>query len=610
LLFRNIICANLCDSWQPILHLCQLPDSLVGLCDYYSLVASISRMGCWTKFASLVVVGCVLLVAPRLFESVGPTKPELGARSSPENIDVHGFKMPQFLHEKYPDFIDTLYGQGLDQRCFHKMPQDGVCLIGIPDDKCDLWFFRASQRSCRAQNTSRGLCPCHLKAISSVENVFLTAVFERKTLKTMIAFSRKNWTRRSADVDENMEGNETSSLSLAIHSPVSTESWALVDASSSEFCALSCMYGQRILRRKTAEVNVTIRHLLKSDKLVSHRESPQRSTLFVSHRWSCSALRSSSNVTDAEAITGVYYALDSAATSPGHAADMLLFGLGQYFAERLNEKNVPWLVPCSDNWEVEESVWIWTRFFLELNEVLRLPVRALDVHLLDVATFHTTHRFDQVHFATYYLGWNQACFKPVLARQLWPHVLQRFLNWEANVPSQKAKNTSVKRICLMKVLSASNNTASMGSPQRAFLFSSRFYTLMQGHNIAWVQPTIPLLERMWHINTAELIVTTWGSAMATTTALLMPRNDVDASLRLLVLIHPGYCLEASRLLKSRKKHCTNIAARGPSRMLRNAITIRDSALTDFVGGKMFCAKFVVVTSLRFVRPHDVEFRCN
>jgi hypothetical protein len=441
----------------------------------------------------------------------------------------------------------------LDQSCFHDMPSDGLCLNPYNvTSGCVLFFRRFSQLACAGFEASRGLCPCGLKRTSEVRNVRITAIFSGNLVSSILAFAFDTVLR----------------------------SWSLIDSSSSEFNSLSCMYGHRVLRKKLTDVYTAFRSLSGSYEgarlTISKALSP----------WACSSNIRFANHSD------VFYALDSSLNSPGHAVDSIFFAIGLYFRDDLHTRGVPWIVPCSDQW-TSTTAWTWTKFFVEINQVLQLPVFPLDIRWINATDLHT-FPFPVVHFAPYYLGWNQGCVRHVTSQLLWPY-------------AEKGASSlgSPKAISFMKVLFP--NSTSMYSPKRAFLFSLRYYKMLEVNHVVTLGANVPLIERMFLVNKAELIVTTWGSALAIATTLMIAQGN--RSHRLLVLIHPGYCLEASRLLRSRKKTCSTVTARGPSRVVHRKMMVRDGALTDFVGGNGFCAKFLVVAALKFVRQSDIEFRC-
>jgi hypothetical protein len=258
-------------------------------------------------------------------------------------------------------------------------------------------------------------------------------------------------------------------------------------------------------------------------------------------------------------------------------------------------------------------------------------------------------RFRLVHFVNYNSERNQVCFKPVLRLRLWPSVAQLAATrrWDESLRTAGIENGQftecaptlsknetqlpvqfdhVKRFAFMKIVGAKGSAGIATSPDRSFLYSKRFSTLLCDKGILEAPPVLPLLERMWHVNTAEMIVTTWGSAMATITNLLMPRRRaaVDGSLphefrnmsvadpqfpqqRILVLVHPSYCHEVF-VLKVPYKSCSQLT-RSPSAMFTNTISMHRHAPTDFIGGPDFCVKYLLVSSLRYVVSRDLDFSC-
>lgn len=492
----------------------------------------------WKTLGGAILFVALLLSATRLNEQ----------RLQPISISTN--YSSNLAHDAANLTVET-YGR-FDQRCFHPMPRDMLCLEPFnASGNCSLFFRRFSQHACVGRESSGELCPCRKRKSFVVKDVVLASTFTAGAFpSTLVAFSQNRL------------------------------SWDLVDGSSAEFCALPCMYGIRALRQQLGAV-YNMFHAL------SGAPSTLPAMAHATEPWSCSSLAHVSSRSGE-----VFYALDRSVSSPGHSSDLLMFALGLYFSEGLD---VPWVVPCSDGWS-STTAWAWTRFFVELNEVLKLPVFALDIRYLTINMFGV-HKLPSVRFAPYYLGWNQACLRPTVARILWPHARN----------TAATRDKQLWRISFLKVLFP-NNVSSMQSPQRAFLYSLRFFQMLKIANVTVVSPTLTLLERMWHVNTAELVITTWGSAMAIAASLLIPQGN--RSHRLLVLIHPGYCLEASRLLRSRKKSCSSVAARGPSRIFRGSMRVRDGATTDFDGGPGFCAKFLVVGALRFVRASDVEFKCS
>ncbi|CUG93133.1 Hypothetical protein, putative [Bodo saltans] len=88
-----------------------------------------------------------------------------------------------------------------------------------------------------------------------------------------------------------------------------------------------------------------------------------------------------------------------------------------------------------------------------------------------------------------------------------------------------------RRVAILKTISKpsrnQNNSASpmFTSPHRSYQDSMRFERRLLERGILPLSPTLPLFERMWHVNTAELIVTTWGSTSTTIINLLFERQQ-------------------------------------------------------------------------------------
>ncbi|CUG91164.1 Hypothetical protein, putative [Bodo saltans] len=101
------------------------------------------------------------------------------------------------------------------------------------------------------------------------------------------------------------------------------------------------------------------------------------------------------------------------------------------------ERQVPWLVPCSDEWDNRspdtQAPLLWTEFFLELNDALQFPIYPVDFHKhfdVDSPNFSPLV-FSTVHFASSQLGMNALCFKKIRQSLLWPHAvrLESERNW-------------------------------------------------------------------------------------------------------------------------------------------------------------------------------------
>ncbi|CUE73070.1 Hypothetical protein, putative, partial [Bodo saltans] len=308
--------------------------------------------------------------------------------------------------------------------------------------------------------------------------------------------------------------------------------------------------------------------------------------------------------------------------------------------------------------------------------------------------------FSTVHFASTQFGMNTLCLKKTLQSLLWPHSVRlegernwthvsekRFEMFDENMPPsssrvpqqlpssnstqsdamqrQTSSNhsahvvvnpaavvvnnasnswTTFRRISLLKILakpplaSANRTTATLvfNSPERSYQYSMRFERLLLERGILPLSPTLPLFERMWHVNTAELIVTTWGSTSTTIINLLFERqqqhNGSDDSgndgalrlseapplrpLRMLVLVHPLYCHEAFLAFRTTKKFLCDpcrLSKKSTSRLLsatrKHKVSRNAGDLADHYGGQDFCVKYVLTQSLRFVRSRELDFTC-
>jgi hypothetical protein len=555
--------------------------------------------------------------------------------------------------------------------CAHDESWDGFCVVPAREEaqrpshdsasgRCRLALWRASQPQCQnGISTSKvsQLCPCRAKRPVTVHDVGL-AMMRSPQGHTLVAAA---FTRRGpADVHN-------------------ASVWFLVDVSSYEYSFMPCWYGLGSLATSARLLENAFDMFLRSPRPTT---APPGATLPVASEslllWQCSAMRqhpsavrsiqqtAPTNTTQSLTqgtsshdwlileTTPVYYALEKYADVAGHALELLINGVGQYIAEGLDKRGVPWLVPCSDDWRGNGArPLIWTRFFLELNEVFQFPVYPVDMgRVLDIDHRTVALRFATVHFATSYLAWNIACFKPTVLDRLWPHVKtaamkhewsstlshrleeerQRFLPNSTTATANNVISTSsssshldhrhhhyhppqVNRIAFVKTL-IHESVGSYASPDRAYLYSMRFQRLLLRHNVTSLSTTLPLLERMWAINEAELIVTTWGSALTTTMALMIAatrrgersnQSTVGTRRRILVLVHHGYCHEAFQLFDAlRHRLCAPKARR--ARIVRGGMSLRAFHLADVVDDNL-CVKYLLVPSLRDVSSRDLAFSC-
>lgn len=218
------------------------------------------------------------------------------------------------------------------------------------------------------------------------------------------------------------------------------------------------------------------------------------------------------------------------------------------------------------------------------------------------------------------------------------------------------------RIAMIKMLpnkkSSSNissiSTAAFKTPGRGYTYSYRFEHELLQRGILSMNPTLALFERMWHANNAELIVTTWGSTLAVLINVLFERqqrddgavnftsqtteshvrraaageitsrrddDDLDDDslpqrpLRILILIHPEYIGETSELFQKTSRFLqdprhipTSFSSTLYSKVSRHRMFRAKGALSDFYGGRDFCAKYVLVHNLDFV-GRELDFRC-
>ncbi|CUE58895.1 Hypothetical protein, putative [Bodo saltans] len=467
------------------------------------------------------------------------------------------------------------------------------------------------------------------------------------------------------------------------------------------------------------------RFALRNSQQSSNDRQPQKKKSASRQPSSCSALRAhrlarGGNESGNATTPPVYYALDLHAGIAGHALEELLSGIGQYVQEGLRELQIPWIVPCSDEWQNNRSPGsraplIWTQFFLELNDALQFPFYPVDFYKhfdVDSPEFSPLV-FSAVHFASAHFGMNALCFKKLLESLLWPHAarLGGERNWtdvsekrfeslydkfplpmparlfrnslhaetssfvgagqnntrsvaanialssaakwshhEANRNPNTLRNASNgvlqptnrwqsnKRIAILKVHKKTSTTGSLApvvnSLERSYLYSLRFDRLLLLQRILPLSPTLPLFERMWHVNNAELIVTTWGSTSTTVMNLLFEGhrqhnhsggvNDDDhggsrriLTKRILVLVHSSYCHEAFHVFRTSKKFLcdpqrfsqTLPSTRLLSTIVRQKVSRNTGDLADHYGGKHFCVMYVLTQSLRLVGRRELDFRC-
>ncbi|CUG93003.1 Hypothetical protein, putative [Bodo saltans] len=461
------------------------------------------------------------------------------------------------------------------------------------------------------------------------------------------------------------------------------------------------------------------------------RQAPNE--VYLSRRpWSCTALRAhplsthhhhkeESGQQSPPPPPPVFYSFDRYAMVSGNAIEHIADGVGQYVTQGFQAKRIPWLVPCSDDWgydngaagsgDNKRSPWLWTQFFVELNDALQFPFYSVDFHKhfdVDSPQFSPLV-FGTVHFAAPSIGYSSLCFKSVFQSFVWPHAVRLATKheWDAvsegrfrkelfhmsatlphlssASPHRPASATSAAslsasissspaapplswktnhRVAIMKVLptrrstfSTTTNissvpTAAFSSPGRGFIHSDQFNRALLERGILSMNPTLPLFERMWHVNNAELIVTTWGSTLTVLINLLFERQqrgddnvteqaddrshtkraasgtaaasgDDEVShavpprpLRILILVHPEYSLETTLIFRKTYRYLRNprrLPKSFSSPLLSKVVWHRMSRgggdVADFNGGRDFCVKYVLTHMLKFVGSRELDFHC-
>ena len=488
-------------------------------------------------------------------------------------------------------FIDVARASMYDRVCTYPFPK---CL----NPSCSIWLSRIGHDA----SCGDGLCPCHKRRTAIAFNVSLSVALESKSRILIIGFKEER-------IPQIMRKGAYS-FSLG---PLDSgkESWALIDATTSELKGLPCFFGETVTWRYifAAAQEILKRKKLSHDFLVPRENDPTDEEIVDDAEIFTNASCLSYPLADEN--SEVFYAMDPSMLAPGHALDSLLLGIAQYFMEGHNQRGIPWLVPCGDK---RLKTPIWTAMFFELNAVLRMPYVLFDIDSL----LMTPKVFRVVRFTSFALGWNQECFRPSLATLLWPHALkvaeslvlfqrERFIHVAANGTLEFAFPKSIAFLKIFDRAAVLNGVVT--SWARAFRYDPRFMQILQQRGVEILSPTLPLLERMWHVNSAELIVVTWGSTLSTTIAFLLPRRSKT---RVLVLVHPGYCYEAYVLLGfKKKKACKGSVkiARRQSKVFCGGVGFVDGAINEFAGTSNFSIKYLFVASLRQVRESDFDFGC-
>ncbi|CUG93132.1 Hypothetical protein, putative, partial [Bodo saltans] len=310
--------------------------------------------------------------------------------------------------------------------------------------KCLLKFWRSTGAVCSQHPLSEAtpqtmhLCPCDVKRIVAVSLVTIVATLSPcsgcVSIHTIIAVTRNPPTRVATAPDGGVHTvNRNNSRGSNVSDP-----FYLIDLVSSQFVFNTCWKGERPTLTLFAPTLTQMMSHLNIDVNSSGRRSKESLRQRSHHPWSCSVLRehrlarggNHNDLEVGEAAPPVYYALDVSAGVAGHALESILNGIGQYVTEGLRDRQVPWLVPCSDEWENRSpdarAPLIWTEFFLELNDALQFPFYPVDFHKhfdVDSPSF-VPLVFSTVHFDSAQFGMNALCFKLLIQSLLWPYAVQ------------------------------------------------------------------------------------------------------------------------------------------------------------------------------------------
>ncbi|CUG85655.1 transmembrane protein, putative [Bodo saltans] len=574
-------------------------------------------------------------------------------------------------------------------------------------EACALKFWGTTEAACADPTTTafrkrplpRRLCSCPGKRVVAAQSVTLLAKLFPGTAGHVAMTTFIAVTKTPNTVVE--QGAPTSPATSEDHP------YYLIDSSAWLFVMRICWEGEaRVLRLEEPRLAYVLsrlnEHRDEKHRLLPPRNvkpqlggllPPQETQLRDARRpWSCAALRKHPLAVHhaGESTPPVYYALEYSVGIAGHALEVMMNGIGMYLTSGLHEQRVPWLVPCSDEWEGhgpgDRRPLLWTAFFVEMNEALRFPIYPVDFHKhfdVDSPRF-TPLVFGTMHFASPSWGHNILCFKKLVESLLWPHAvtLAAKHNWsgaaedrfEALRSMLPATNERVvlsapllenaskllpthplmspdrawtphRRIALLKVLkpstaaNSSTSSSAFHSPGRSYLHSARFERLLLERGILSVSPTLPLFERMWHVNSAELIVTTWGSTYTSTLHLLFERQqqvpsdatgvdnfsddaqrhnqNTSRPLRILVMVHPSYCNEVTSVFRVSEKLLCGGARRVPapgrpllSRRVKYQTARMHGDPADYYGGSDFCVQYVFTHSLASVGSRKVDFRCD
>ncbi|CUE64060.1 Hypothetical protein, putative [Bodo saltans] len=575
-------------------------------------------------------------------------------------------------------------------------------------------YRNRSEAAAAPPRVSMPLCPCARKKIVTVHAVSITvSILEMSSGHFSIEELMAVTQTLPTDSDSVMGGSATTTMD-------GSRPFYLIDVSTSRFVFLSCKVSEaRVVKQSASPLGRQLSRLrlqlplnlsTNADFISRVASSPQASkdVAVRSCSWCCTTLRkhplSTYRESEQQPPPSVFYSFDSFSAA-GHAMEEMIHGIGQYVTQGLHAQQVPWLVPCSDDWGYfaapsrgKRAPWLWTEFFAELNEALQFPFYPVDFKHFHVDSPQFSPLvFGTVHFAVPSVGYNSLCYKKVVQHFLWPHAVRLAAKrgWDADaehrfqevlktsamppsalptppVPAASLSAVSAPllwktnhRIAMMKIVPDKNSssnissipTAAFKTPGRGYTFSDHFEHELVQRGILSMNPTLPLFERMWHANNAELIVTTWGSTLAVLINVLFERqqqvddgavnftsqtteshvrraavgdstsrsddddDDNDSlpqrPLRVLILVHPEYIAETeqlfqktSRFLQDPQHMPTSFSSNYTlySKVSRHRMPRAKGALSDFYGGRDFCAKYVLVHKLDFV-GRELDFRC-
>jgi hypothetical protein len=627
-------------SWYKAMSLPSPPSvSSRGIRAISCLAAASTRVIIVTMPLICLITYATLLPSQAPSQHMASDNMTANSPSTVMSADHHNASRP-------PRRANTSWSSADHTRCT-SLPRHLSCIaptraVGASPRACKIRYVAASELACSGSgvlNTSnltevdiaRGLvvggrmCPCAEKRVAIVHNVIITAGTFNNVLDQMFAFTPLK--------DE----------AIQAAGPSQGSSWALIAASVDPWIKRLCH--RTPSRAEVTNLNMRLDSYLKGHSKVHARTLPQSAQLTTATPpWTCTALARKYAATAPQSATDgtarvpadVFFGLEGFADIAGHAMEVLVNAIGQYITDGLDKQGVPWLVPCSDEWVGSRRPLVWVQFFLELNSAgLGFPVYPVDYYkyLLtdrrDVVLY-----FDRVYFASSYLSYNMLCFKPIIARALWPLAAKTALPVVGTASVAYMKHSPLKSIRVANVTSDRIHT-----PGRAFQLTANFIGLMSQHNVT-LMDNGPLLERMWAVNHAELIVTTWGSAATIASLLLLPQSLL-ASLnvshapqrrRMLVYVQELYCYEATALFDvPRQTLCRDpprTHRRQPSkplparphaprrtRTLRGGLFRSQGSMNDFVedgegAANNFCVMYVFLSSLSQALDSDFTFQCD